>query len=324
MNFFRTMLLLAALTALFMAIGFLIGGQTGMLIAFLIAAGMNVFAYWNSDKMVLAQQGAEEVDERTAPELYSIVRQLAANANLPMPKVYIIHTDQPNAFATGRNPQNAAVAASAGLLRIMSKEEVAGVLAHEMAHIKNRDTLIMTIAATIAGAISMLANFGMFFGGNRDNNGGGIVSTLLAVIVAPLAAGIIQMAISRSREYVADKDGGEICQRPLWLASALQKIEQAAHQIPNEQAERNPASAQLYIINPLSGQGMDNLFSTHPNTANRVAALVEQARQMGDTQEPTAAHMSPVQGFEAGSGPWQQRPRSGRRPFEVGPWNRSS
>ncbi|KAI93315.1 peptidase [Rhodomicrobium udaipurense JA643] len=327
MNFFRTMLLLAALTALFMAIGFLIGGQTGMLIAFLIAGGMNIFAYWNSDKMVLAQQGAEEVDERTAPELYSIVRQLAANANLPMPKVYIIHTDQPNAFATGRNPQNAAVAASAGLLRIMSKEEVAGVLAHELAHIKNRDTLIMTIAATIAGAISMLANFGMFFGGNRDNNGGGIISTLLSVIVAPLAAAVIQMAISRSREYVADKDGGEICQRPLWLASALQKIEQAAHQIPNQQAERNPASAQLYIINPLSGQGMDNLFSTHPNTANRVAALVEQARQMGDTQEPTAAHMSPVPGFEdgaVGSGPWQQRPRSGRRPFQVGPWNRSS
>jgi len=326
MNFFRTMLLLAALTALFMAIGFLIGGQTGMLIAFLIAAGMNVFAYWNSDKMVLAQQGAEEVDERTAPELYSIVRQLAANASLPMPKVYIIHTEQPNAFATGRNPQNAAVAASAGLLRIMSKEEVAGVLAHELAHIKNRDTLTMTIAATIAGAISMLANFGMFFGGNRDNNGGGgIISTLLAVIVAPLAAGIIQMAISRSREYVADKDGGEICQRPLWLASALQKIEQAAHQIPNEQAERNPASAQLYIINPLSGQGMDNLFSTHPNTANRIAALVEQARQMGHTQEPTAAHMSPVPGFEdgaGGSGPWQQRPRSSRRPFEIGPWNR--
>jgi len=327
MNFFRTMILLAALTALFMAIGFLIGGKTGMLIAFLVAAGMNVFAYWNSDKMVLAQQGAQEVDERTAPELYSIVRQLAANASLPMPKVYIIHTDQPNAFATGRNPQNAAVAASAGLLRIMSKEEVAGVLAHEMAHIKNHDTLTMTIAATIAGAISMLANFGMFFGGNRDNNsgGGGIISTLLAVIVAPMAAAIIQMAISRSREYVADKDGGEICQRPLWLASALQKIEQAAHQIPNEQAERNPASAQLYIINPLSGQGMDNLFSTHPNTANRVAALVEQAREMGQMQQPSSVHMADVGGFDAEpeseSGPWQ-RPRSGRRPFEVGPWNR--
>jgi heat shock protein HtpX len=290
MNFFRTALLLAALTALFMAIGYALGGGTGMTIAFVIAAGMNMYAYWNSDRMVLTQQDAEEVDERTAPELYAIVRQLAANARLPMPRVYIIHTEQPNAFATGRNPENAAVAASAGLLRMMSQEEVTGVLAHEMAHIKNRDTLTMTIAATIAGAISMLANFGMMFGGGRregDGHSGGIISTLLAIIVAPIAAALIQMAISRSREYVADHDGAEISQRPLWLASALEKIDRAAHQIPNEQAETHPATAPLYIINPLTGGGMDNLFSTHPKTENRIAALVAQARAMGQMQQPS-------------------------------------
>ncbi len=306
MNFFRTMLLLAALTALFMAIGYAIGRGPGMTIAFVIAAATNLFAYWNSDKMVLAQQDAQEVDEKSAPELYSIVRQLAANANLPMPRVYIIHSEQPNAFATGRNPNNAAVAASAGLLRMMSKEEVAGVLAHELAHVKNRDTLTMTVAATIAGAISMLANFGMFFGGGRrdgeSGSGGGIIGTLLAVFIAPLAAAIIQMAISRTREYGADHDGAEICQRPLWLASALRKIDNAARQIPNEQAEAHPASAPLYIINPLHGGGMDSLFSTHPNTENRIAALVEQARQMGQTQEPSGARMNALPG--AGPAPW--------------------
>jgi heat shock protein HtpX len=287
MNFFRTMLLLAALTALFMAIGYAIGRGPGMTIAFIIAAATNLFAYWNSDKMVLSQQDAEEVDEARAPELFAIVRKLAANAKLPMPRVYIIHTEQPNAFATGRNPNNAAVAASEGLLRIMSKEEVAGVLGHELAHVKNRDTLTMTVAATIAGAISMLANFGMLFGGGRRNGeGGGIVSTLLAIIVAPVAAALIQMAISRSREYAADHDGAEICGHPLWLASALQKIENAARQTPNEQAEQHPASAPLYIINPLTGGGIDNLFSTHPNTENRIAALQQLARDMGQTQSP--------------------------------------
>ena len=312
MNFFRTMLLLAALTALFMAIGYALGGGTGMTIAFVIAAATNLFAYWNSDKMVLAQQDAQEVDEKSAPELYSIVRQLAANANLPMPRVYVIHSEQPNAFATGRNPNNAAVAASAGLLRMLSKEEVAGVLAHELAHVKNRDTLTMTVAATIAGAISTIANFGTLFGGRRDNEGGGagIVSTLLAVIVAPLAAMVIQMALSRTREYTADHDGAEIVQRPLWLASALRKIDNAARQIPNEQAEAHPASAPLYIINPLHGGGMDNLFSTHPNTDNRIAALVEQARQMGQTQEPSAARMN-VRLDEAAPGSWGQGGPSG-------------
>jgi heat shock protein HtpX len=331
MSFFRTMLLLAALTALFMAIGFAIGGGPGMTIAFVIAAGMNLFAYWNSDKMVLSQQGAREVDEAQAPELYGIVRQLAASAQLPMPKVYIIETDQPNAFATGRNPENAAVAASSGLLRLMSKEEIAGVLGHELAHVKNRDTLSMTIAATIAGAISMLANFGMLFGGGhrRDGEGGGgIVSSLLAIIVAPIAAGLLQMALSRSREYAADHDGAVISGHPLWLASALRKIEAAAREIPNEQAEENPASASLYIINPLSGQGMDNLFSTHPDTENRIAALQEQARQMGDARWPSGGGIDvpPAEGPGElgasgpwGRGQWERGPEDNRRP-RRGPW----
>ncbi len=330
MNFFRTALLLAALTALFMAVGFLLAGTTGMVIAFVIAAGMNLFTYWNSDRMVLSQQDAEEVDESRAPELYAIVRQLAANAKLPMPRVFIIHTDQPNAFATGRNPNNAAVAASAGLLQRLSKEEVAGVLAHELAHVKNRDTLTMTIAATIGGAISALANFGMLFGGRRDGGGqsGGIVSTILAVFLAPLAAGLIQMAISRSREYIADHDGAEISKNPLWLASALEKIERAAQEIPNEQAEAHPATAPLYIINPLTGGGMDSLFSTHPNTENRIAALVQQAREMGQTQRPSQAPIG--DSFDMGSdedqagpwdqqGPWRQEGR-GNRSLGHGPW----
>jgi heat shock protein HtpX len=325
MNFFRTMLLLAALTALFMAIGYAIGRGPGMTIAFVIAAATNLFAYWNSDRIVLSQQGAEEVTEAAAPELYSIVRKLSSNAGLPMPRVYVIHTDQPNAFATGRNPNNAAVAASAGLLRLLSKEEVEGVLAHELAHVKNRDTLTMTVAATIAGAISMLANFGMFFGGSRRDGegGGGFVGTLLAIIVAPMAAALIQMAISRSREYAADHDGAEICQRPLWLASALQKIESNVQGIPNEQAEMHPATAPLYIINPLTGGGMDNLFSTHPNTENRVAALVELAREMGQTAGPgqSPIAMPPEMDDPRGqSGPWRRDPPDDRA-LGHGPWS---
>src|SRR5215217_516278 len=263
MNYFRTAILLAGLTALFMGVGYLIGGSGGAMIAPVMAAGMNLFAYWNSDRMVLSMYGAQEVDARTVPDLYVLVQQLAGRAGLPMPRVYIIDNPQPNAFATGRDPQHAAVAVNTGLLNALSREEAAGVIAHELAHIKNRDTLTMTITATIAGAISMLAQLGMFFGGNRDNNNGmGIIGTLAMVILAPIAAMLVQMAISRTREYSADNLGARISGRPGALASALAKLEQAAHVIPNEQAEHNPATAHMFIVNPLTGHGMDNLFST--------------------------------------------------------------
>ncbi|WP_420560221.1 zinc metalloprotease HtpX [Tepidicaulis sp.] len=276
MNMVKTGMLLAAMTALFMGIGFMLGGEAGMLLALLLAGGMNLFAYWNSDKMVLRMYGAREVDEAAAPEFVRIVRQLAANADLPMPRTFIIETDQPNAFATGRNPENAAVAATTGLIRMLEPEELAGVMAHELAHIKNRDTLIMTVTATIAGAISMLANFALFFGGSR-NNPLGIVGVILMMILAPLAAALVQMAISRTREYSADAGGAEICGRPQWLASALKKIEQGASRIDNEPAESNPATAHMFIINPLHAHKRDSLFSTHPATANRVAKLMEMA-----------------------------------------------
>lgn len=281
MNIIRTAMLLAFMTALFMAVGYLIGGGSGMMIAFFIAAAMNLFSYWNADKMVLRMNHAVEVDERNAPEYYAIVRELAKRAGLPMPKVYLIDNPQPNAFATGRNPQNAAVAATTGLLERLSHEEVAGVMAHELAHVQNRDTLTMTITATLAGAISMLGNFAFFFGGNRNNNNNplGMVGMLAAMIVAPLAAAIVQMAISRTREYSADRRGAEICGQPLWLASALDKIARNVERIHNPDAERNPATAPLFIINPLSGERMDNLFSTHPNTENRIAALQKMARE---------------------------------------------
>jgi heat shock protein HtpX len=272
----RTAMLMAAMTALFVGIGYLLGGEAGLLIAFAVAALMNVFAYWNSDKMVLRMHNAREVNAQTAPQFYGLVQTLSNRANLPMPKVYIIEEAQPNAFATGRNPENAAVAATTGLLRLLSTEEQAGVMAHELAHIRHRDTLLMTITATIAGAISMLANFAFFFGRGRDNPLG-IVGVLLVMILAPIAAALVQMAISRTREYAADRGGAEICGHPMWLASALQKLERGAQMIDNEQAEKNPATAHMFIINPLHGRRMDKLFSTHPNTANRVAALREMA-----------------------------------------------
>ena len=282
MGYFRTAILLAALTALFMGIGYLVGGQSGMVIAFLIAAATNLFAYWRSDKMVLSMYGAREVDERAAPELYGLVRQLAGAAGLPMPKVYVMDNPQPNAFATGRNPEHAAVAVTTGILQRLNKDELAGVLSHELAHIKHRDTLTMTITATLAGAISMLANFGFYFGRGRNTDSGvGPIGSILLLILGPLAAGLVQMGISRGREYEADRIGAEISKRPLSLASALLKISNAAEQIPNPTAERNPASAPLFIVNPLSGAGMDNLFSTHPNVENRIARLNEIARQMG-------------------------------------------
>jgi len=272
MNMTKTAILLAAMTALFMGIGFMIGGEAGAAIAFLIAAGMNVFAYWNSDKMVLRMHGAREVTERDAPNYVRLVQRLAENANLPIPRTYIIETAQPNAFATGRNPENAAVAATTGLLNMLTPEELAGVMAHELAHIKNRDTLTMTVTATLAGAISMLANFAFFFGNNR-NNAGGLIGTLAIMILAPMAAALVQMAISRTREYSADQLGAEICGRPMWLASALQRIESGASRIDNDAAERNPATAHMFIINPLHAHKRDSLFSTHPATTNRVAKL---------------------------------------------------
>ncbi|MBT6284302.1 MAG: zinc metalloprotease HtpX [Rhodospirillaceae bacterium] len=276
MNYLKTAILLAGMTALFVGIGFMLGGPTGMLIALAIAVGMNVFAYWNSDRMMLSMYGATEVDVRSAPGLYGTVEQLADRAGLPMPKVYIIDTDHPNAFATGRNPENAAVAATSGLLRILTTEEVAGVMAHELAHVKNRDTLIMTITATVAGAISMLATFAMFFGGNR-NNPLGLIGTILIMILAPIAAMLVQMAISRTREYAADRAGAEICGHPLWLASALGKLERGAQQIDNPEAENNPATAHMFIVNPLHARSIDGLFTTHPNMQNRIAKLREMA-----------------------------------------------
>ncbi len=288
MNYFKTAILLAGMTALFMGVGYLIGGQAGMLIALVVAAGTNFFAYWNSDKMLLSMQGAQEVDESTAPELFRIVRELSQRAGLPMPRVYLMDNPQPNAFATGRNPEHAAVCASTGLLQTLKPDEIAGVIAHELTHIKNRDTLTMTITATLAGAISMLANFGLFFGGNRNNNPLGAIGSIALVILAPLAAMVVQMAISRAREYEADRGGAEISGRPLSLASALQKLSHAAEQIPNETAEANPATAHLFIVNPLSGERMDNLFSTHPATENRIAALEAIAQEMGDAGRVSA------------------------------------
>jgi heat shock protein HtpX len=275
MGYFRTTILISAITALFLAIGYMLGGEAGMIIALVIAGAMNLFAYWNSDRMVLSMYGAREVDRATAPGLYGIVEQLAANAELPMPRVYTIDNDQPNAFATGRNPENAAVAATTGLLERLSHEEVAAVMAHELAHVKNRDTLIQTITATLAGAIGMLASFAFFFGGNSRNNPLGIVGVILVMILAPLMAMLVQMAISRTREYEADRIGAMICGQPLWLASALERMETAAAKIDNEAAEHNPATAHMFIINPLHAHAVDSLFSTHPATRNRVRRLKE-------------------------------------------------
>ena len=320
MNMMRTAMLLAFMTALFMGVGYLIGGQTGMLIAFVVAAGMNFFSYWNSDRMVLSAYHAQEVDERTAPEFYRMVRDLAANAGLPMPRVYVFDNPQPNAFATGRNPQNAAVAASTGLLRRLTPEEVAGVMAHELAHVENRDTLTMTVTATLAGAISMLANFAFLFGGSRDdrNNPLGFVGVLLAMIVAPLAAMLVQMAISRTREYAADRRGAEICGSPRSLASALEKIAGDASHIENDDAERNPATAHMFIINPLSGQRMDNLFSTHPNTENRIAALLDmQESATGGSTRPERTANAPRKARSVPNTGWG---RGGSEP-PKGPWS---
>jgi heat shock protein HtpX len=264
---------MAALTGLFLVIGFLLGGGPGMIIAFLFAAGTNLWAYWNSDKALLSMYGAHEVDETSAPGIVRLVRQLSGQAALPMPKVYIVENEQPNAFATGRDPDHAAVCVTRGLLGRVSNEELAGVLAHELGHVKHRDTLTMTITATIAGAVSMLANFAFFLGGGRRNNPLGFAVMLLVMLLAPLAAVLVQMAISRSREFDADKAGAEISGRPLWLASALEHIDSAAQRIENVEAEEHPATAHMFIINPLHGGMLSGLFSSHPSTEERVARL---------------------------------------------------
>lgn len=265
----KTAMLLSALTALFMGLGFMFGGTGGALIALVIAAGMNLFTYWNADKIVLSMHNARQVDAQSSPDFYTLVADLARRANLPMPKVYVIEDPNPNAFATGRNPENAAVAATTGLLSMLSREEVAGVMAHELGHVRNRDTLIMTMVATIAGAISMIANFSLFFRGH-NGNGGSPVAGILAVLVAPFAAMIVQMAISRTREYGADRAGAEISGSPRALASALARISEPARRIPSQGAMHNPAAAQLYIV-PTS---VSDLFSTHPATEKRIAALM--------------------------------------------------
>ena len=296
----RTGMLIAGLTTLFGAIGMLLGGATGMVIALIFAAGMNFFSYWNADKIVLRMYKAKPVDSTMGDvrlrRYAEGVAGLAARANMPTPKVYVIENPQPNAFATGRNPENAAVAATTGLLSMLTEEEVLGVMAHELAHVKNRDTLTMTITATIAGAITALANFALFFGRGRD--GVNPIQAIAIMILAPLAASLVQMAISRTREYEADRIGAEICGQPIWLASALAKISNGAARIPNETAEAHPSTGQMMIINPLSGRGADSLFSTHPATQNRIDKLVQMAEGAGkSTQPPRADRSTP-------SGPW--------------------
>ncbi len=307
MHTLRTGVLLAGMTALFLGAGFLLGGEAGMAVALAIALATNALAYWNSDRLVLSLYGAREVDERSAPELAGLVRSLASGAGMPMPRVYIVDSDQPNAFATGRNPENAAVAATSGLLRLVSRQELAAVMAHELAHIRNRDTLIMTVTATLAGALSMLANFALFFGGNR-NNPLGFVGSLLAMLLAPVAAMLVQSAVSRAREFAADEEGARICGNPRWLADALAKLEARADRTRNERAERNPATAHLFIVNPLRTGSFRSLFSTHPPTEDRIRRL--RAMPVEEAGAPPR-----VAGYAA-------VPRAGRRrSARQGPWS---
>ncbi len=301
LNAVRTTFLLAAMTGLFMAVGFIVGGQGGMMLALGFSIVTNMIAYWNADKIVLRMQNAEPLDPRRAPEIYEAVEVLSQRAGIPMPKLYLIHSDQPNAFATGRNPENAAVAVSSGLVQHLTLREVSAVIAHELAHIRSRDTLTMTITATLAGAISMLAQFGLFFGGRNSNNPLGPFGALAMVIVAPLAAMMVQMAISRTREYEADRDGAEISGDPLALASALEKISHLARNFENRWARRTPGLAHMYIVNPLAGDRMDNLFATHPNVHNRIAALQQMAAEMPRNTPPRAPARG-VRGVAADAG----------------------
>jgi len=310
MNHLKTFMLLAALTALFVGVGYLIGGSSGMLVAFVLAAGMNLFSYWNADKIVLRMYRAQPVDETHPDPLvrtYVIdTKALADRAGLPRPRICVIDSDQPNAFATGRDPDHAAVAATTGLLRLLSRDEIRGVMAHELAHVKNRDTLTMTVTATIAGAISAIANFALFFGGDRERPGG-IIGLLAISMLAPMAAALVQMAISRSREYEADRVGAEIAGDPHALATALQKIEAYAKGLVNTGAQRNPATAHMFIINPLAGGRGDSLFSTHPATHNRVEALMSLGVRLGVKPRAavsTAVPATPESARAGARGPW--------------------
>jgi heat shock protein HtpX len=278
-NWVKTAMLMAAITALFVVIGGMIGGSRGMMLALIVALGMNFFSYWFSDKMVLRMYNAQEVDEASAPQFYRMIRDLATRAQLPMPRVYLINEDAPNAFATGRNPEHAALAATTGILRVLSERELRGVMAHELAHVMHRDILISTISATMAGAISALANFAMFFGG-RDSDGrrANPIASIAVALLAPIAGALIQMAISRAREFEADRGGAQISGDPQALASALEKIHAYAAGVPFPTAEEHPATAQMMIMNPLAGGGISKLFSTHPATEERVARLMEMAR----------------------------------------------
>lgn len=302
MGYVKTAILMAAMTALFMGLGYLLGGLGGAVIALVVAAAMNAYTWWNSDRMVLRMHNATQVTRGDRTGLYDMTADLARNAGLPEPKVYLIDTQQPNAFATGRNPENAAVAVTSGLMRSLNRDELAGVIAHELAHIRNHDTAIMTVTATFAGAITMLANFALFFGGSRERLG--LIGTLLIMIVAPLAAALVQMAISRTREYAADKAGAEICGDPLWLASALEKIASGAARIDNDAAERNPATAHMFIINPLHAHKRDSLFATHPATENRVAALRAMSGQGQKGPQPIAESRVPNTRRGDRRGPW--------------------
>ena len=304
MSTFKTMLLLAALTALLMVVGYAIGGQQGTILALAFAAVTNLLAWWKSDQMVLKMHKARPIGPQEAPDLMRLVEQLSRNAEIPVPAAYLIDKDQPNAFATGRNPENSAVAMTTGIVRLLSMEELAGVIAHEMAHIKSRDTLIMTVSATVAGAISMIAQFGLFFGGSRDRPMGAM-GTILMAILAPMAAMVIQMTISRTREYAADRMGAEICRNPMWLASALIKISNSNTMLVT--AERFPTTAHLFIHNPLTVRGTDSLFSTHPDIGNRVAELQELAREMGQ-KVMTLPKVLPMPKLS----PWGRRRGQGR------------
>lgn len=307
-NHLKTTMLLAALTALFMVLGFTLGGRGGAMLALLVAGGMNLFTFWNADKIVLRMHGAREVDAASAPEFVGLVHMLAQRARLPMPKVYLIDSPHPNAFATGRDPDHAAVAATSGLLSMLTRDEIAAVMAHELGHIRNRDTLIMTMVATIAGAISMLANFGLFFGGGQHGRGPGLAG-ILAVFVAPFAAMIVQLAISRTREYGADRAGAEISGNPRALASALAKLAAGAQRVPSPVAQRIPAAAQLYIV-PGLARGGDSMFSTHPDTANRIAELEAMAATMPAASDAEASRAWPTRPAVAAPAPRASVPRT--------------